>query len=44
MNERGYGPIADGIGTLFWIIAIAAFTSPVWFPFVAFAVGVLVGS
>ena len=26
MNNKGYGPIADGIGVAFWIVAALAFS------------------
>lgn len=40
---RGYGPVADGIGVLFWAAAVAGFTFPFWGWAVGVAVGFLLG-
>lgn len=43
MSGNGYGPVSDGIGTLFWLLAFAFFSSPFWIPVVTFVIGVLFG-
>lgn len=38
-----YGPINDGIGALFWLVAAVFFSAPFWVPVATFVIGWLVG-
>jgi len=43
MTHDPYGPAGNATGTLFWLLAIAAFTFPFWAPLLGFVIGLVVG-